>query len=24
MLINNKKYPADKVKGSANKYTHYE
>ena len=24
MLINNKKYPAEKVKGSANKYTYYE
>lgn len=24
MLINNKKYPADKVKGSSKKYTHYE
>ncbi|WP_455210344.1 nucleotide pyrophosphohydrolase [Kaarinaea lacus] len=24
MLINNKKYPAEKVKGSANKYTYYD
>ena len=24
MLINNKKYPVEKVKGSANKYTYYE
>jgi NTP pyrophosphatase (non-canonical NTP hydrolase) len=24
ILINNKKYPAEKVKGSANKYTYYD
>lgn len=24
MVINNKKYPAEKVKGSANKYTYYD
>jgi len=24
MLINNQKYPAEKVKGSANKYTYYD
>ena len=24
MLVNNKKYPAEKVKGSANKYTYYD